>query len=195
MKAFFRSNAKYIARFFINQIVMSILGLSIGLATIALKNTVVAIIGCVFSVGMLCFLQYDFAFHLGEKHCYLPVDEEKPSKKLGYLIGIIGSVPTIVIIIIGLVFRLIFEKGTTVVLLIYYFFNGTYVQLYALINELVSQMQDLVLSGCIMWGFCLIFTLPAIISSGIGYSLGAIDKPLRTVFGIKVNDKIHRDNR
>ena len=195
LKKFFSENSRYILKFLINQIVMSFLGLCIGLPTILLNVLPVSIIGCVFSVAMLCFLQYDFLFHLGEKHCYLPDDQEKPKNNLGLKIALWGSLPTFVVIAVGLAFRLLIEKITVVPLFIYYGLNGTYVQLYALINSGVSQIPDPVLSGCIMWGFCLLFTVPAIVSSWLGYYLGSKDKPLRTVFGIKVNRKIEKFNR
>ena len=173
---------------------MSFLGLCIGLPTILLKNTVVSIIGCIFSIGMLCFLQYDFLFNLGEKHCFLPADQPRPKRNLGLKIALVGSIPTYLIIAIGLIFRLTMDKITVIPLLVYYGLNGTYVQTYALINSLVGQMSDLVLSGCIMWGFCIVFTIPAIVSSSLGYYLGSIDKPLRSFFGIKTNIKIHRNS-
>ena len=56
-------------------------------------------------------------------------------------------------------------------------------------------MSNLVLSGCIMWGFCLLFTLPGILSCGLGYYLGSIDKPLRVLLGIRKEVKVKRDNR
>ena len=195
LKTFFSENSRYIVKYFINQIIMSFLGLCIGLPTIILKNTVVSIIGCIFSIAMLCFLQYDFAFHLGEKHCYLPEDQQRPKKSLGIKIALVGTIPTFLVIFIGFIFRLTMEKVTVVPLLIYYGLNGTYVQLYALINSGVGQMSNLVLSGCIMWGFCLLFTLPGILSCGLGYYLGSIDKPFRVLLGIRKEVKVKRDNR
>ena len=94
LKTFFSENSRYIVKYFINQIIMSFLGLCIGLPTIILKNTVVSIIGCIFSIAMLCLLQYDFAFHLGEKHCYLPEDQQRPKKSLGIKIALVGTIPT-----------------------------------------------------------------------------------------------------
>lgn len=194
MRQFFKENGRYVGKFLINQIIMSFLGLCVGLPTIVLNVVPVSIIGCVFTVAMLCFLQYDFAFHLGEKHCYLPVDQVKPKSSLGLKIALAGSVPTFVIILVGLSFRLLFESATVVPLLVYYGLNGTYVQLYALINAGISQMDNALLSGCIMWLFCLLFTAPGIISTSLGYYLGSKDKPLRTLFGIKVT-KIEKTNR
>lgn len=195
LKAFFQENSRYIAKYFINQIVMSFLGLCIGLPTMVLDILPISIIGCFFSVAMLCFLQYDFTFHLGEKHCYLPNDQVKPKKSLGLKIAIIGSIPTVIVIIIGIIFRLTIEKYATIPMLIYDGLNGTYVQLYAIVNAGVNKIPNLVLSGVIMWIVCLLFTLPGIISASLGYYLGSKDKPLRTVFGIKVNKRIQKFNR
>lgn len=186
---FFKTNFHYIAKYSVNKLVMSFFGIFVGLPTIYLNNMAVSIIASIVAICLLCFIEYDFMFQLGEKHCYLPIDQEKPAKTLGMKIGLCGSLISIVLIIIGLLFRVLYEKATGIVLIIYLILNGTYIQPYALLKDVISIPNNEVLSGCICWCLCLVLLMPGILAATLGYYLGSIDKPLRTLLGIKVNRK------
>ncbi len=184
LKAFWSTYSPNVVKFWTNQAVMSILGISVGLATIALDNLVFAIIGSVFTVGILCYLQYDNAFQLGLKDHYRPIDVKRPKRALGFKIALLGSSPLFLLVVLGLIFRLLsLESPSVVTQLIYYAIHGSYIQVHALIME--SFQTTTVLNGVLNWTFCLAYTLPVILVSSIGYLLGAADKPLRTLFGMK----------
>lgn len=172
-REFWTVYSRQIIRFWTNQIVMSILGISIGLATIALKIEAVSIIGCVFSIGLLCFLQYDNLFQLGEKHHYRPVDAARPAKTLGLKITLLGSCPLILYILIGMLVTLFVSDDAEVICkLIYYALHGSYLQLH-------TYFPKVHIEG---WLVCLLFTLPAILSGALGYLLGSIDRPIHMLF-------------
>lgn len=176
MKQFWNTYSRQIIRFWTNQIVMSILGISIGLATIGLGIDVVSIIGCVFSVGLLCFLQYDNLFQLGEKDHYRPADAARPAKTLGLKITLLGSCPLILLILIGILVTLFLSDDAEVICkLIYYALHGSYLQLH-------TYLPNTHVMG---WLVCLLFTLPAIFSGTLGYLLGALDRPMLMIFSRK----------
>lgn len=186
LKAFWSAYSANLVKFWTNQIVMSILGISVGLATIALDNTPFAIIGCVFTVGLLCYLQYDNAFQLGLKDHYRPIDVKRPKRTLGLKIGLLGSVPLVVFVVLGLLFQLTgLESPTVITQLIYYAIHGSYVQLHALIKSAELFQTASMMNGALNWLLCLAYVLPALLCSAIGYLLGADDKPLRTFLGLK----------
>lgn len=184
LKNFFGLYSVNIIRFFTNQIVMSILGLSVGLATIYLDNLAVGIIGCVFSIGFLCFLQYDNTFQIGEKHHFRPMDANRPKKTLGFKIAALASVPLFLLILIGIFFEFILQNddASAICKFIYYCLHGSYTQLHVYLTAWISASA---LSAVLWWGLSLLYMLPAIFSSALGYLLGSLDRPLRTFFGFK----------
>ena len=175
-REFWIAYSRQIVRFWTNQIVMSILGISIGLATIALGINAVSIIGCAFSIGLLCFLQYDGLFQLGEKHHYRAADAARPAKTLGLKITLFGSCPLILFILIGMLMTLFLSDEAEVICkLIYYALHGSYLQLH-------TYLPKTHITG---WLVCLLCTLPAILSGTLGYLLGALDRPLHMIFSGK----------
>ena len=175
-REFWNAYSRQTIRFWTNQIVMSILGISIGLATIALGIPAVSIIGCVFSIGLLCFLQYDNLFQLGEKHHYRAADAARPGKALGLKIALLGSCPLILFILIGMLVTLFLSDEAEVVCkLIYYALHGSYLQLHTYFPK----------TNLMGWLVCLLFTLPALLSGTLGYLLGALDRPLHMMFSTK----------
>lgn len=176
LKEFWSAYSRQVVRFFTNQLVMAFLGICVGLATIAFGNTVLAVIGCVFSVGFMCILQYDSMLQLGEKDHYRPADATRPAKTLGLKISLLGSCPLFLVILTGMLLCVFASDETEAICkLIYYALNGSYLQLHSFLPN-----RDL-----IGWSVFLLATLPAIFSASLGYFLGAIDRPLRTFFGIR----------
>lgn len=192
-KSFWNNYSSNIVKFWTNQIVMSLLGISVGLATIALDNFVIAFIGCVFTIGLLCFLQYDNLFQLGEKHHFMHADTVRPSKCLGFKIALLGSVPLFLLVLLGFLMEVVFRfaNGSTVCNFIYYGIHGTYIQTHAFISSLPLFDDSALVEGLLRWSFCAIYILPAILLSGLGYYLGSKDVTLRSVFGIKSAPKHH----
>lgn len=192
-KSFWNNYSSNIVKFWTNQIVMSLLGISVGLATIALDNFVIAFIGCVFTIGLLCFLQYDNLFQLGEKHHFMHADTVRPSKSLGFKIALLGSVPLFLLVLLGFLMEVVFRfaNGSTVCNFIYYGIHGTYIQTHAFISSLPIFDDSALVEGLLRWSFCAIYILPVILLSGLGYYLGSKDVTLRSVFGIKSAPKHH----
>lgn len=176
LREFWNTYSRQIIRFWTNQIVMSILGISVGLATIALGIPAVSIIGCVFTVGLLCFLQYDNLFQLGEKHHFRPADAARPAKTLGLKITLLGSCPLLLLILIGAMMTLLISDSAEVICkLIYYALHGSYLQLHTYFPN----------KHIMSWLVCFLFTLPAILSGTLGYLMGALDRPLHMIFSGK----------
>lgn len=186
LKAFWSLYSGNLVKFWTNQIVMSILGISVGLATIALNSPAVAWIGCVFTIGLLCYLQYDNAFQLGLKDHYRPIDVQRPKRTLGWKIAFLGTVPLFLLSLFGLLFQVFaLDSAAVITQLVYYAIHGSYVQTHALIKSAELFQTASLLNGVLNWALCIAYTVPAIVCSGLGYLLGSKDKPLRTFFGIK----------
>ena len=191
-KRFWSNYSTNIVRFWTNQIVMSLLGISVGLATIAFDNFILAVIGCVFTIGILCFMQYDNMFQLGEKHHFMHADVVRPSKFLGFEVAAFASVPLLLVVIIGFLFEVVLEhEGYVACNLIYYALHGSYIQTHALILSIPSADTADVIVGVLRWCSLALYTLPAILFSALGYYLGSKDKTIRSLLGIKASSKHH----
>ena len=193
LKRFWSNYSTNIVRFWTNQIVMSLLGISVGLATIAFDNFALAFIGCFFTIGLLCVLQYDNMFQLGEKHHFMHSDTIRPGKGLGFKIALIGSIPLFILVIVGLLLEIVFENrdASTICNLIYYGLHGSYIQTHAFVSALPIFDTNEFTVGILRWSACAIYILPVIFCSGLGYFLGSKDIPLRSLFGIKVSKEHH----
>lgn len=195
LKQFWENYASLVIRFWTNQIVMSVLGISVGLALIALDILPVTIIGAVFCIGILCFLQYDMLFMFGENIFCKPKDAVRPSVWTGLKIALFGYLPTILLSLIGLVLQLCHaDDGSTVVKLIYYAIHGSYMLLHSLLTQTVLNASSL-FSQCMGWVCCLFYMIPVLVFSTLGYRLGSVDKPLRSFFGIKAKIKVSPDRK
>jgi len=191
---FIKTYASNIVRFLTNQIVCSILGISVGFATIAFGNLALSVVGCVFTIGFICFLQYDNLFQLGEKHHYKHVDQARPTKSLGFKIALLSSVPLFVLIAVGFVLQVFsLEDAAAICKLIYYAIHGPYIQLHALMIDAGVLNAESLLSQCIGWLFYLLYTVPVILFSALGYALGAKDRPIRSLFGLNNSEKKNTD--
>lgn len=180
-KQFWSSYSRLIVRFWTYQLPMSFLGLSVGLATIALDHPVISWVGSLFCIAMLCFLQYDNLFQVGEKDHYRPADITRPKKTLGLKVSLLASVPLFLLILTGMLVQYALKSDSAAVFkLIYHALNGSYVQLHAFAME-CSRIAKL------DWILFLLYTVPSILFASLGYVLGASDKPLRTFFGIRVS--------
>lgn len=187
LKEFWKTYAREIVRFWTNQIVLSVLGLSVGLATIALDQIVISVIGCIFTISFLCILHYDSLFQLGNKHCYRSQSVEHPAKTLGWKISLLASVPLFLLVLIGFLFQLGSVSSAAVVCrLLFCGLEGNYIHFHTFFTFLQTDALSM---QCLSWGFFLLYTFPAVFASALGYYLGAIDRPLRTFFGIRPSGK------
>ena len=189
IKSFWEEHSSRIIRFWTNQIVMSVLGISVGLALIALDILPVTIIGAIFCIGILCFLQYDMFFMYGEAWFCKPTDVVRPPKSTGLLIALVGYLPTILLCVLGFVLQICGANDPSAICkLIYYAIHGSYMTLHSILTTTVLDTSFAM--QCVGWVCCLLYTLPVIIFSALGFVLGMKDKPLRSFFGIKAKIKV-----
>ncbi len=183
MFKFIRENSKMIIKFMMTHLVMSILGIMVGLSVLTLEDgsggfSAVAIIASIFTVGFMCFMHYDDSFFLGVREGIRHRAEgTKPSAFKGLKIALIGYSPVIIIGIAVIVFFLATPQGedtTPVPMLLFYATQGSFISLYKLLDYI----------GVI--GFVIVTLLPALISSTLGYAIGSKDKTLRGLMGMNV---------
>ena len=182
MKKFFSENSKVITKFIGNQVVMSLLGIMVGLAILAGegdtkgKMSVLALVGGLFCVFFLCFLHYDNMFFAGEKDGIRARSVgKKPNVFKGLLITLVSYSPTILCAIITIILDLCAsDDATGISLFCFYALQGSYLSFYSIINSI----------GRI--GYVLVTLLPTIVFCTLGYALGAIDKPIRQLLGFKI---------
>jgi hypothetical protein len=183
MLKFYRENRSLIVKFFLTHIVMSILGIMVGLAVLSIEGDVqgwssIAIIGSVFTVGFMCFMHYDDSFFFGVKEGIRNrADGVKPDLFKGLKVALLAYIPIFIIAIVAIAVIVITPEGkdmTPVPMLLYYACQGSYLCMYALIDYI----------GLI--GFILVTLLPAIIASTLGYAIGSKDKTLRGMLGMNV---------
>ena len=183
MLKFIRENSKMIFKFMTTHLVMSILGIMVGLAILTLEEgsggfSAIALASSLFTVGFLCFMHYDDSFFAGVKEGIKHRAEgTRPDVFKGFKIALIGYSPVIIIGVIVIIFILatpVGEDNTPIPLLLFYACQGSFLCLYKLLDYI----------GVI--GYVIVTLLPAIIASTLGYAIGCKDKTLRGMFGMSV---------
>lgn len=183
MFKFIRENSKLIIKFMMTHLVMSVLGIMVGLAVLTLEDgsggfSGIAIVASIFTVGFLCFMHYDDSFFAGVKEGIKHRAEgTKPDVLKGLKIALIGYLPVILIgiaVIIVILVTPVGEDHTPIPLLLFYACQGSFISIYKLLEYI----------GVI--GYVIVTLLPSIIASFLGYAIGCKDKTLRGLFGMKV---------
>lgn len=182
MRTFVNENSKTITKFVTNQIVMSLLGIMVGLAILSIEGgdgkgmSAIALIGGVFCVGFLCFLQYDNMFFAGEHEGIRARSEnKKPDYAKGYIIALLSYSPTLIVGFVTMILSVAAsDNATAVALFVYYAFQGSYISLYSLQGALG------------VFGYVAVTLLPVLIASGLGFIMGAKDLPIRKALGFNV---------
>lgn len=183
MIKFIRENSEIIVKFILTHVVMSILGIMVGLAVLVMEGDVegmsaIAYIGSLFTVGFMCFMHYDEMFFYAAKEGIKARSEEyKLDKFKGLKIILVAYAPVLfcgfVAIIVDL-FASNIENVSSITLLIYYAVQGSFLALYKIREALGVSL------------YVIITLLPALISALLGYYIGIKDKTLRGLFGFKV---------
>ncbi len=182
MKRFLSENSSIIVKFILTHIVMSVLGIMVGLAIISIESgsgfSPLVIISSIFTVGFLCFMHYDDMYFFSVKEgIRLRADGEKIDVFKGLKITLVAYSPIILIGLVTIITHLTLgdaSDASNISLLIYYAFQGSFLTLYRISNYV----------GII--GYIVVSLVPAIFFSTLGYALGVKDKTLRGLFGIKV---------
>ena len=182
MKKFISDNSNAIVKFLLTHVVMSVLGIMVGLAVLSIEGegttgfSLIAIIGSLFTVGFMCFMHYDDMYFIAEKDGIRARAEGlEPDKFKGIKITLLAYSPVILITIVAVIISLVSSDDTsTVSQLVFYAFQGSFISLYAL-RQFIGFAR-----------YALVSLLPAIISSVLGYYLGQKDKTLRGLFGMNV---------
>ena len=183
MLKFIRENSNLIVKFMMTHLVMSILGLMVGLAILTLEEgsggfSAIAIVASLFTVGFLCFMHYDDSFFAGVKEGIKHRAEgTQPDVLKGLEIALIGYSPVILIGIAVIIVMLATPAGedhTPIPLLLFYACQGSFLCLYKLLDYI----------GII--GYVIVTLLPSIIASFLGYAIGCKDKTIRGIFGMSV---------
>lgn len=183
MIKFIRENSEIIVKFIVTHIVMSFIGIMVGLAILVKEGNVegmsaLAYIGSIFTVGFMCFLHYDEMFFFGANEgIRARSDEYKLDKFKGLKVVLISYSP---VLLCGLVTILVdlfasnIDNVSPITLLIYYAIQGSYLTLYKIRETLGVSL------------YVIITLLPAMISALMGYYIGVKDKTLRGLLGFKV---------
>ncbi len=181
MLKFIRENSSAIWKFVVTHVVMSVLGIMLGLAILTLESDTagfspIAIIGSIFTIGFMCFMHYDDMFFIAVKEgIRLRSEGGKVDVFKGLKISLIAYAP---VILIGLVaiFTNVFceEEVSSITLLLYYAFQGSFISLYKILDY------------CGVVGYVIITLFPAVIAGSLGYAIGVKDKTLRGIMGMDV---------
>jgi len=183
MIKFVRENSSLIFKFMVTHLVMSVLGIMVGLAILTLEDgsngiSSIAFIASVFTIGLMCFMHYDDSFFFAVKEgIKMRGEGGTPDTLKGLKIALIGYAPTILIGLVAIAVVLFTPEGkdaTPIPLLLFYFCQGSFLCLYKLIDYI----------GII--GYILVTLVPAIVASTLGYAIGSKDKTLRGMFGMNV---------
>jgi len=189
MKKFFNlyvKYSKYIFKFWVNQVTMSVFGVILSLAAIATGNTGLVIGSIVFSIGFFVFLQYDIMFTKGFEDSVRNHDAFQPNKWEGLIIGLLAYAPTLLFAVIAMVAYFCNAAVFFSIIKFVYIFllHGSYNGFFWLLAE---HLTDPVL-------FILSFA-PILTATTLGYYLGLKDMPIRKILGIPVNQRKPDDQK
>ena len=184
MRQFIKDNSTAIKKFVMTHIIMSLLGIMVGLAIIAFEGEddtsgVLSAIASVFTIGFMCFLHYDDMYFIGAKNAINANSAgESLDKFRGLKATMIAYSPTIIVGLVTIVFDLLVntgdDEGVVTALMVYYAFQGSFLALWKL--RLAVGVT----------GYVLITLLPAVIASCLGYYIGSKQKTIRGMLGFKV---------
>lgn len=197
MFKYIRENSGIIIKFLLTHIVMSLLGIMVGLAVLTIENnnsgfSTIAIIASVFTIGFMCFMHYDDSFFCGVKEgIKCRADGNKPDLFKGLKIALIAMLPIILLGIAIVIIDIIhiingdlpfvyrggeyeIPSGLSVTTFIFYFLQGSFLPLYAL-----QQYIGII-------GYVIVSLVLPLIASTLGYYIGAQDKTIRGMMGMNV---------
>ena len=183
MKAFLRDNSAIIVKFILTHVVMSILGIMVGLAILSVEGeaegiSFIALVGTLFTAGFMVFMHYDDMFFYGVKEgIRLRAEKEKVDVFKGMKITLIAYSPVILIGIVTIIVNIINSStgdASATTLLIYYAVQGSFLGLWK-IREILGVTL-----------YILITLLPAFVAGSMGYAIGVQDKTLRGIMGMNV---------
>ncbi len=183
MKAFLRENSAIIVKFILTHVVMSILGIMVGLAILSVEGqaegiSFIALVGTLFTAGFMVFMHYDDMFFYGVKEgIRLRAEKEKVDVFKGMKITLIAYSPVILIGIVTIIVNIINSStgdASATTLLIYYAVQGSFLGLWK-IREILGVTL-----------YILITLLPALVAGSMGYAIGVQDKTLRGIMGMNV---------
>ncbi len=179
MIRFFKENSSIIVKFMMTHLVMSLLGIMIGLAVLTLEKNSVALIASAFTIGFMCFMHYDDSFFFAVKEgIQLRAEGGKPDVLKGFKIALCGYIPVFMVAIAAILVVVATPQGqdqTPIPMLLFYFLQGSFLCLYELVVDYIGIV-----------GYIIVSLLPAIISSALGYAVGCKDKTLRGMLGMNV---------
>lgn len=180
MKQFVKDNSSIIFKFMITHIVMSILGIMVGLAVLSIEGqtqgmSAIAIIGSLFTIGFMCFMHYDDMYFVAVKEGIRKRTDGEPIDTFkGLKICLIAYSPVLISGLVAIIFDLFVNEHSVITLFIYYIFQGSFLGLYKIRETLGVTV------------YVIVTLLPALISGSLGYAIGVKDKTLRGVMGMNV---------
>ncbi len=199
MLRFIRENSGIIVKFLMTHLVMSILGIMVGLSVLSIEGdvegvSVIAIIGSVFTVGFMCFMHYDdMYFYAAKEGIRIRSEGGEFDKFKGLKLTMIAYSPVIISGLAAIIVDVIssdVENASASALFIYYILQGSFLSLYKIRVSI----------GVI--GYVILTLIPAIVSSVLGYYVGSKDKTIRGMLGMNVTppfdgplERKHKDKK
>jgi hypothetical protein len=181
MKNFIRENTDMITKFVLTHIVMSVLGIMVGLAVLSIEGeadgfSLIALISAAFTIGFMCFMHYDDMYFAAEKEgIRIRAEGGNIDVLKGLKVTLLAYSPVLLIGLVAICVDLFAsDDASAISLLAYYAVQGSFLTLYKLLDYV----------GVV--GYVLITLIPAIVSSALGYVFGVKDKTIRGMMGMDV---------
>ncbi len=180
---FVRENSDIIVKFILTHLVMSVLGIMVGLAVLSIEGdtdsiSAIAIIGSLFTIGFMCFMHYDdMYFYAVKEGIRIRAEGGKTDVLKGLKITLVAYAPVLISGVAAIIVDLFagdVENASPIALLIYYFLQGSYLGLYKIRVYLGVT------------GYVIVTLIPAVVASFMGYAIGLKDKTLRGMLGMNV---------
>lgn len=167
MKDFIAKYSHSIVVMFVNQIVISLFGSSLAMATISTENDILTILVSIGAVLFYLFLLYIMTWDIGAKDRVAVDIGKKEYKPLtGLIMSILANIPSFVLAL-TFVFAAVSSSDTlgAVVDIARIVMQGMYVGMMSVITVSGAQLHD-------VWWSYFIITLPSIFVCTVAYLLG-----------------------
>lgn len=170
--------SKYIFKFIVTQVTMSVFGLLISVASFVTYNMTVIIIGMLFAIGFFMFLLYDTFFMKGLDDSVKRTSEGQKKDKLeGMKIALLSYAPIIIIVVLYVLFFFIgLGDVNAIITIILSLIHGTYVGLWYILKDI--HVYDPLIP--------ILTLIPGIAACTLGYYLGLRELPIRKILGIPI---------
>lgn len=193
MKEFFKENRKTVMSLLLNRFGAIVFALMLSLAIVHVENKIIITLCCILAILFYLYLIYLLMWERGAKD-RLKVDGKRlePCQHKGFMIGVAAAVPSLAVIILGLLFVGIYAvsrvEGILSVAEALRMIAMLLEAMYLPILQIVVPNPATAGAAAIFMSLLLVFNIPGIAITWLSYYLGYHGKLMSRVYKVPKKD-------